>query len=475
MGITVSDVVFKKSELVTNTVTNGGRKGQLSVFSGGRHNIFPRVTNIERTAGVTRYRKIFWCNENASDEPANSVLAFLEIPSNAEDRFAIGLGTQIDYQSIMGGNDEPDWFSAGQLQTALSGGESAVILTMEGTDFVFPQHGWLHLTNKFAVTQTIDSNVVVGDSVEYTAGTWYRVSSSDEITYPAGIYIGSNTVMTDNSSDEEYVRLAENIYADEVLATGAATPIATLELADLLHDTNGISTQIGFLPVVTAISSAATLTVNVGKDGVCSGDCSAGELNMDTGVWITDITWSGTIDTDEDVLITYYENNFSYTGNNATVDLDTSETVANAYEIANTFGAGCIELDTVEPVISDFLNSGSGTCDDATFLLYNDGTERDNWEIIIGSTITTFTVSGTNEGVLSPTGDMGSDFSPINPNTGQPYFTIPAAAWSGTFVAAESITFKTSPAAKGLWWRQIVPALASAELNNQTIMGWYSE
>jgi hypothetical protein len=59
MAVQASDIKFLKSVTVTDTGVNGGRKGQVEVVSGARHNLFPRVTKAERTAGVTRYRKEF--------------------------------------------------------------------------------------------------------------------------------------------------------------------------------------------------------------------------------------------------------------------------------------------------------------------------------------------------------------------------------------------------------------------------------
>ncbi|GAG06448.1 unnamed protein product, partial [marine sediment metagenome] len=137
MSVLASDIKFKKSEFVTDTVSNGGRKGQVEVISGVRHSLFPRVSKAERIAGVTRYRKEFWCNENVDDDVAYNPLVFLEHPSNGGDRFAIGKGTDTDLQSAILASPltHPTWLGVGSLNLALVGAETLVQLLMENTDF----------------------------------------------------------------------------------------------------------------------------------------------------------------------------------------------------------------------------------------------------------------------------------------------------------------------------------------------------
>jgi len=474
MTIAVTDIKFRKSEFITDTISNGGRKGQTLVTSGAKHNLFPRVTKAERTAGVTRYRKEFWCNENADDEIAYSALQYLEFPSNGGDRFAIGEGTQIDTQNDFT-TAEPDWFGVGQLHTALVGAETQVELDMESNDVEFPNGGKLHLADKFKTGQTVDSDVDIGDSVEFGAGTWSKITSTDDIIYPKGLYVGSNTVMTIETgvTNEEWIDIKNYEYADEDIGDGdgAATnpPLTTL-----IHNTNGICTQLGKRPVVTVECGGVSRTVNVAADGSCSGYCSAGELNMTTGVWATDINWTTAPDLGEDILCTYHENCFIYAGDTATVYLDAP--VANAYLTANTYGAGCIETDEVKPASASWVESSvAGTYDESTYpiILFNDGAEQDSWTITFTSAVA-FTCSGASEGSVG-SGVITSDFSPTNPNTGQPYFTIDKDGWGGTWAGGDTVTFTTSPATVPIWWREIVPAATAAVTDNLCVLGYYTE
>jgi hypothetical protein len=473
MSVQASDVKFRKSEFVTDTSANGGRKGQVQVVSGARHNLFPRVSKAERIAGITRYRKEFWCNENPDDDVAFDLMVFLEFPSNGGDRFAIGKGSQVDIQGDIIALP-PDWFGVGKLEIALSGGEVQVDLAMEGNDFVFPNDGYLHLTNKFETGQTVDADVGIGDSVEFSAGTWSKIAATDNIIYPKGLYVGSNVVMTAKDTiHEEWPKLKNYLYENEDIGDGDGantTPV----LVTLAHKTNGVCAQTDKLPIVKATCGGVERTVDIAADGSCSGYCSAGQLNMTDGTWTANITWTTAPDNLTDITITYRENCFKYTGNVATVYLE--DQVANAYTTAKSYGAGCIQIAEVKPLFSNWTEvSVAGTYDEAGYplILFNDGTERDSWTITFTSP-TAFTCSGAKEGNVG-TGSVSADFSPINPNTGQPYFTVDKDGWGGTWAIGETITFITDPSVFPIWWKQIVPPVTAVENDNLTVLGFYCE
>lgn len=474
MPVATTDIKFRKSLIVSDSSNNGGRKGYVQVVSGARHNLFPRVTKNERTNGVTRYRKEFISNENTSDETAYAMECYLESPTNGQDSIQLASGSQVNVQSdILTAGTAPSFLGCGQLNAALETDDTEAVIVMESALIEFPNGGKLHVSDKFAVSQTIDTDVQIGDSVTYNAGTWEKISSTDDITYPNGLYLGSNAVMTlQNTTHEEWLSLKDNLHTAEVIGTGDGTTSPTL--STLTYKTNGICKQTDKRPVVTAVHGGANLTVTIDRTGLCSGDCSAGQLNMTTGAWTTPITWTDTIDNPSNITITYRENCFSYSGNVATVELD--ESPLNDYAASNTYAGGCLSFGDVKTSSDSWVETSSaGTFDETTYppICFNDGTVEDTFTITMTGA-TTFTCAGASEGSLG-TGSTLTNFSPVNANTGQPYFTIDADGWGGTWQSGDTIVFKTHPSVAPIWLKEVVPAGAAQAPNNLLVLGYYCE
>lgn len=121
------------------------------------------------------------------------------------------------------------------------------------------------------------------------------------------------------------------------------------------------------------------------------------------------------------------------------------------------------------------VTSAAGTYDST-----NQPVQGDNESTVEDSITLTFTsptafiVAGTYLGSLG-TGTIGSDFAPTNPNTGRPYFTIPSAAWGGTWAAADTLDFDIHPASAAIWLKEEVPAGAESFSNNIVEVAFYGE
>jgi len=481
MTVSLNDIKFRKSVVQTDTTANGGRMGSSLVVSGARHALFPRVTKSQRTIGLTRYRKEFWCNENISDESAYGVMIYLMKDSNADDRFYLAEGTQDDTQSVFNRTSYPYdyvWTGSGQLQTALNGGETSVALTMPNNDYMFPNDGYLFVCDYLKTAQTIDSDVVEGDSIYYSGGSWSKVTHTDNITYPYGWCASSTTVIskTDGVTNEEYLQIAKNEYSGEDIGDGNGSDVSPV-LTTLAHKTNGVCRQPGLLPVVLATIGGVTKYAYIKNDGTvntATSYASAGTLNMTTGVWTTPITWDAAPDNGTNILITYCENAWSWSGNVVTVELQ--EQIANAYLVANTFGGGCIFKDEV--VCNNTVwteNTVSGSFDETNhpLVMYNDGTVFETWTLTKGAGVG-FSVSGAYYGALAD-GATTTDYSPLNPDTGIPYFTLSAAGWGAGWAEGETLVFNTIPSAVPVLLEEVVPAGCTQEPNNFLPIGSYTE
>jgi preprotein translocase subunit YajC len=461
---------------------NGGRKSQVEVVSGARHALFPRVTKTERVNGVTRYRKQFWCNENADDDVAYGVLQWLENVSNGGDRFYLKKGTQTDTQANITSPPAgafPLFTGAGRLSAPLTGGETEVAIEMEADDFAFESGGYLHIADKIKAGQTMAAGVVAGDSVQITGGTWNKITSTTDIKYPKGIYLGGNEVLTvEPETNEEWLVIATIETADEVIGAGDGAS-ASPALSTLANTSTGIHRAEGKLPVITTLDgSDATMTAYIRPDGTVdpvASDATAGELDMDTGEWVADIAWTSTPKNGADILATYCENPFDYSGNVVTIQLD--DQVANPYAVANTVASGCVYADEVRAEIDSFETSSvSGTYNDTSYPAepHNSGAEEDQITITMTSA-TVCSIAGANLGPLGSGFSIASDCTPTDPTSGQPLFTLRAAGWGGTWAAGNTITFHLHPSAQGIWLKEVVPAGTEQEPNNLIVLGWYSE
>jgi hypothetical protein len=377
MSVLAAEMVIKKALVTLDGDSNGDITSATVVNSGVRHGIFPRVTRAERTAGVTRYRKVFLANINNTQETAYGALIYLTFPSPAGDRFLIGAGTEDDTQVEMLAAP-PVFTGCGKLQAGLSPGATAVTLTMEANSVAFARHGWLHLSNLYLVSQTAAAGIVAGQSVAYSAGTWNAASHNGDIVYPNGIWLGDGTVQTDSGSGtEEWLRIAD-----------VATP-------------------------------------------------------------------------------------YSYVGNVCTVQL--ADPVVGTYTTTNTWAGGCVGGADLVPSIDTFAKaSANGLYGVSLAILPNNkGTVSDDFTVTFTGT-GAYTVAGARVGTVG-SGTVGSSFSPINPETGTPYFTIPGGYFTGTWVVTDTFTFSTHPAALPIWLKEIVPAGTAQYPNNLFCLGWYWE
>lgn len=466
--VTASDISYVKSTVVTDTTANGGRPGRTPVVPGAKYNIFPFVSKTERTSGISRYRKIFWKNSN-SDDPAGiaHLLAayFLGI-TNGDDRVRMGLGTMRDTQGDIA-TDPPMWVGSGKLNSALSGGETSIQIEAEYPDIEFVPGGEIMISNHFLASQTIASTVKPGDCVQWSSGDseWQKIDFTTDYTNPSGLYLGDSLVYTIQSSGatSERVVLPTGLVEDESIGTGDGTTAPTISaLADAA---NGViaNAKDGFQPVITYTASAIERTVTVENDGTLSGAASGGELDLTDGTWTTAPTFTLAPDNGTDITITYNKKFWSWSSNICT--LTTDGQVANAYAAANTWVSGCVAQAEAVATFDTFVDA-SGIYDDTTYPLAmnNPGAEEEDWTITMTSS-SAFSCSGVNSGVVG-TGNTSTDFAPINPASGTPYFTLDADGWEGAPAAGNQISFKTHQGVMPIWLAMIVPAGAAAISND---------
>lgn len=138
--------------------------------------------------------------------------------------------------------------------------------------------------------------------------------------------------------------------------------------------------------------------------------------------------------------------------------------VSTVYEPANIIAS----------VGSPSVTSALGTLNGALMEPRNLGGVFQNWTITFTST-TAFRLDGDTLGTSVATGDTSTTFSPNNPARSSPYFSIPAAAWGGTWAPGDTVTFQTVPAAVPVWYRRDVPASSGTLSNDAAVLAIQGE
>ncbi|HSX84065.1 MAG TPA: hypothetical protein VLE50_01605 [Cellvibrio sp.] len=92
----------------------------------------------------------------------------------------------------------------------------------------------------------------------------------------------------------------------------------------------------------------------------------------------------------------------------------------------------------------------------------NRGSVPERWKIIFTST-TAFRLLGEHRGQVA-TGSIAVDFSPLNPQSGTPFFSIESDGWGSGWATGNAVVFETEAAAAPLWFiRTVLPGQASVE------------
>lgn len=129
MSIVKSEIILRKSAVITDTDANGGRMTKTAVVDGARNALFPHFSIAERTAGKTRYRKFFYHVANDDDLPLLDGLLSVTAPTLAGDRVTIFAATWDDTQADIPAS--PDRYGAATLSGNHAAGLGTLSVTLE--------------------------------------------------------------------------------------------------------------------------------------------------------------------------------------------------------------------------------------------------------------------------------------------------------------------------------------------------------
>lgn len=154
------------------------------------------------------------------------------------------------------------------------------------------------------------------------------------------------------------------------------------------------------------------------------------------------------------------------------VTITLSSGLLNAYGTSDTYIASMIEVGEVKSTVTvPVVTSASGTVDEAQLGLHNIGGIEQAWTATFTSG-TAYDLVGTTVGAVG-SGATGASFAPLNGDFGTAYLTLAAAFWAGTWLAGDTVSFTTSPAAVPVFEKRVIPAGADSSAgNNRKILLW---
>ena len=316
-----------------------------------------------------------------------------------------------------------------------------------------------------------------GDRYYLRAGTQTDIQQDTETAYD---WTGGGQIYADVTAGDASIQVifeADDFYipADVPICISDDTNICWVKTKKMnrtvtIGTGNGTTTSFsgsigpnslkGSLSVQYTINSTSYTAVDDGKGNISGVHISSGTINYDTGD--ISLTFDTAPDNNMDITAADIQSPATWSGNVATIKL--SEQVPYNLKASNSYAGVCLQLGDLIPSVKDASATSSNGTFDKTHLVVNNMSVYDEWTITFQDT-TSFTVSGAHEGPLT-NGSINSEYSPVNPETNKPYFTIEVAAWGGSWQAGDKVTFTTSPAAKAVWWKEVIPPNTQREPNN---------
>ncbi|MCF1458419.1 MAG: hypothetical protein LPH21_12925 [Shewanella sp.] len=168
MSIQSNELKYRKAAVNTDGASNGGRMSSQEIASGVSQNVLPNVSKQERTAGVTRYRKIFLHVSNVENLTYIDPSVFIDKFTPGDDRVSVFTGTQTDTQSSITGTERQ--YGSGQLDADVSAGGQAISVATEAASLdIFKNGDKIRISDMDNVESGTgnDQIVTINSSVSY--------------------------------------------------------------------------------------------------------------------------------------------------------------------------------------------------------------------------------------------------------------------------------------------------------------------
>jgi hypothetical protein len=269
MSVQADEILYYKSLVVSDAAGNGGRMSANEIVDGAARNVFNTVGESERTAGSTKYRKVFIKVANDDDLPGSEPKVVLDRYTLGDDIVTFIPGTQTDVQSAIAGTQ----YGAGKLDANVVATATTLdILVEDGTNHTFVNGASIRISDMADVQASGNEEFVTISGAPSVLGDVVSITFTPAL---ANNYSASNTYV-----QRVYTPPADvEATIDNVVVTSAA---GTFDDDFLLPDAIG-----GIEDVITATFTSATAFTLVGAVagalGVGSVGAGAAPVNADFG------------------------------------------------------------------------------------------------------------------------------------------------------------------------------------------------
>lgn len=307
-----TDLVLVKSVTISDAGANGGRQSYTQVSSNVLNNMFANVSQADRTAGVTKYRKFFFRNRNASDETASNSRIWISQRSTGGDYFRLKAGTDTDTQAEA--DDYTNWLGTGYLTSPLSTDATSIQALFDTNNGVY-NGSIIRLNDSSGGEEFL--TVKSSGGVSWNGNTATIVTTSGaRSTYPAsqnslvsgvvdlGDLVASTSSWVETSASGTY---DESTYPVEVNNIGTVSDSWTLTFTSSTNFTVS-GTNTGSVGTGTTSSNFSPVNASAGggayyfiiRSAGWGGTWAVGETvtftttHSSAGVWIKEVVPAGT-------------------------------------------------------------------------------------------------------------------------------------------------------------------------------------
>ncbi|WP_151800741.1 hypothetical protein [Acinetobacter junii] len=269
MPIETNNLVLYKSERLTDTTDGGGKYSGQVVVDGESNNLFPDVSELDRTMGRVSLRKIFAAVNNNDTESLMGSTVFISKNPDDPNVSALLFSTKSHTDTRDAAQNRLENYLAkgpqavgSLLDTAYSGmksfqvamgknesensiGDTIVLIVSEGTVNEFAQY--VRITSVETRTATLrvnNSNIeykiatysfqdpLSRDFVGVTASQWYNnvkpaTTLRDSIVADAGVY-NASVALADDVAVGSFTVQAESIFSQLIPSSQTETPLLDL-------------------------------------------------------------------------------------------------------------------------------------------------------------------------------------------------------------------------------------------------------